>query len=120
MPTSLWGGQTMQNESPHQDAIAPAPSAPTPPSPVPALDPWVKANENMAELVEANAAQGLPDLPASTDDDAPFWSILIIQLGNASYACKAQLIHPEQTHYLNAYEIFISSCDTIAWVIRCL
>ncbi len=72
MPTSLWGGQTMQNESPHQDAIAPAPSAPTPPSPVPALDPWVKANESMAELVEVNAAQALPDLPASADDDAPF------------------------------------------------
>ena len=71
-PTSLWGGQTMQNESPQQDAIAPAPSAPTPPAPVPALDPWVKANESMNELVQANAAQALPDLPASTDDDAPF------------------------------------------------
>lgn len=50
-PVSLWGGQTLQDESPHQDVIAvPAPAA------VAAVpEPW-----------------GMPDLPTSNDDEAPF------------------------------------------------
>jgi hypothetical protein len=52
-PVSLWGGQTLQDESPHQDAIASPAPAPAPVAVLP--EPW-----------------GMPDLPASNDDEAPF------------------------------------------------
>ena len=66
-PASLWGGQTLANESPHQDAIAT-------PAPVPMLsaDPWIKPEETQpAPEPVAVMNEPLPELP-SQDDDAPF------------------------------------------------
>ena len=48
---SLWGGQTLKDESPHQDAIANTGSVPVAAMP----EPW-----------------GMPDLPPSNSDEAPF------------------------------------------------
>ena len=77
-PASLWGGQTLANESPHQDAMA---QPQKPPLPEIALDPWMKA-EAMAEAVAGEPVAAvepavvggpLPELPSNEgDDDAPF------------------------------------------------
>ena len=63
-PASLWGGQTLANESPHQDAMA-TPKAI-------ASDPWIKPEETQpAPEPVAVMNEPLPDLP-SADEDAPF------------------------------------------------
>ena len=64
-PASLWGGQTLANESPHQDAMAA-------PKTMIASDPWIKPEETQpAPEPVAVMNEPLPDLP-SQDDDAPF------------------------------------------------